>query len=80
MPVKSKATVFDKDYKQQPGMDNAQRDADSKTFAVPVEMLTSGKFMELGEMSGPQVGNAYDADALGEERAKITYERGGKGK
>jgi hypothetical protein len=61
-------------------MNNAQRDADAKAFEVPVKMLTSGEFYDLGEMSGPQVGSPYDADALGEERARITYPGKGKGK
>ena len=75
MPVKSKAKVFDEAYNEQPGNDYAKRDADSVKWHEnnTVEMAALGKYC------GPQVGFPYDADALGEERAMITYSKGGKG-
>jgi hypothetical protein len=79
MPVKSKATVFSEGYDEQPGNDYAQRDKDSRTWEVSPEMMFKGRFGPLGEFSGPQVGPSYEADALGEERAMITYNSGGKG-
>jgi hypothetical protein len=78
MALKSKAQVFDPGYTQTPGMDNAQRDADCMTWKTTVEDITGGHYEALGYCSGPQVGPPYDADALGEERAMITYP--GKGK
>jgi hypothetical protein len=60
-----------------PGMDNAQKVADSKTWRVGVEDITSGVFKHPDEGSGPVVGNPYDGDDLGEAREMITW-RGGK--
>ena len=74
MPVKSKATIFNPEYDQKPGMDDSKRVADSKTWKVTVEDLTAGVFHGLEYRSGPQVGNGYDGDALGEDRTKITYQ------
>jgi len=79
MPVKSNSKVFDNDYNAQPGMNDAQRNADSVTWKVGVENLTGGVMKDLGDMSGPQVGPAYDSTAMGEDRGKITY-MSGKGK
>jgi hypothetical protein len=75
MPVKSKAKVFDSDYKILPGHNDAQRHADAFSWEVPVQMLTKGMQLDLGQNAGPQVGSPYDADAMGEQRTKITWER-----
>jgi hypothetical protein len=81
MPVKSKAKVFDSEYNIQPGIDDAQRKADSKVWKVDMEFLTGAKFYDLGHFSGPQVGPGADGDAMGEEsHQKITYEGRGMGK
>lgn len=61
-----------------PGMDKAQRVADSKTWAVDVADITRGKFMHPDDMSGPVVGNPYDMDELGEEREHVTWPGGKK--
>jgi hypothetical protein len=80
MPVIKKAKVFTEPYEEQPGNDYAQRDKDSVTWEVDPMMMFKGKMTPLGAHSGPQVGPPYDADALGEERAMITYENaGGRG-
>lgn len=81
MPIKS-AKVMNADMNNQPGMNDAQKVADSKTFGTTFEMQAGGGvFKELGAMSGPQVGNPYDGDAMGENRSMITYPSGsGKGK
>jgi hypothetical protein len=79
MPVKPKAAVFDPGYRggyPPPGVNDAQRHADAFSWEVSMEMLTKGVSKDLGEGMGPQVGPPYDADAMGEERAMITY--GGK--
>lgn len=62
-------------YVEQPGMNDPQRDADSKTWEVPVQMLTAGEFMGLNDMpDGPYVGDPYSGvTGLGEEREMITY-------
>jgi hypothetical protein len=77
MPI-GKPKAMDDNYKLEPGMDNAQRDADKGSWEVPVEMLTKGRFVPLGDMSGPVVGSPYDVDPLGEDRERITFM--GKGK
>jgi hypothetical protein len=71
MPVVKKAKVFDPGYEEQPGNDYAQRDKDS----VMWNENNTVRMGPMGEHSGPQVGPAYDADALGEDRAMITYEK-----
>ena len=81
MPIKS-AKVMDAQMNNQPGMNDAQKVADSKTFGTTFEMQAGGGVFEaLGTYSGPQVGNSYDGTAMGEERSMITYPGGsGKGK
>lgn len=81
MPIKS-AKVMDADMNNQPGMNDAQKVADSKTYGTTWDMNGGGgSFKALGDMSGPQVGNPYDGDAMGENRSMITYPGGsGKGK
>lgn len=80
MPVKNNPRVIDPSYDEQPGNDYNQRDADSKTWRVKPEMFFGGVMEDLGCYSGPQVGPAFDATAMGNERKMITYEStGGKG-
>ena len=62
----------------QRGMDNAQRDADSKAWKVDPAMFFGGVFEPPTRHSGPVVGNPYDADPMGEEREMITYPAGTK--
>jgi hypothetical protein len=80
MPLKSKADVFSPDYNAQPGMNDEQRKADAITWKVDPKMMFEGELKELGCYEGPQVGNPFSGDAMGEERMKITYAKGGKGK
>lgn len=75
MPVRGKAKVFDSNYETQPGVNDSQRHADAFSWEVPVQMLTKGMAMDLGDMSGPMVGPPYDGDAMGEQRMKMTWER-----
>ena len=56
-----------------PGMDKAQIDADRKGFRTTVQNVTGGETMDLGDDSGPEVGNAYGNDPMGEERSNITF-------
>jgi hypothetical protein len=60
----------------QPGMNNPQRDADSKAWKVEPAMFFGGVFEEPTKYSGPVVGNPYDADMMGETREMITYPAG----
>lgn len=62
----------------QPGMNNPQRDADSKSWKIEPEMFFGGVFSDPTMHSGPVVGNPYDADIMGEEREMITYPAGAK--
>lgn len=66
---------FPKGKGTMPGMDNAQKKADSKTFAVTVEDITRGVFRGCEDLSGPVVGNKWDADPLGEEAENITWKK-----
>ena len=80
MPLREKADVFGEDYNEQPGNDYEQRNKDSVRWEVEPDMLLKGVLRPLGYCSGPQVGNPYDADALGEQREFMTYPNaGGKG-
>ena len=76
MGMISKAKVFPAEYNQEPGMNDELRKKDSVTWEVDPEMMFKGKMMNLDDMSGPQVGPPYDADAMGESRERITYPSG----
>ena len=63
----------------EPAMDPEQAQADRHGYMTTVEMVTGkGRLAMLGDGAGPEVGNAYDEDPLGEEFANITF-RGKKG-
>lgn len=80
MAQKAKANPFDKGYNLQPGMDKTQMKQDMSAWRVSFEE-TICKMMNLGDLGGPQVGNNYSGDAMGEERMHITYAvKSGKGK
>jgi len=53
---------------REPGMDESQAQMDREGFTTSVEMITGGVKKMVGDMSGPEVGNQYDLDPLGEER------------
>jgi hypothetical protein len=53
---------------KEPGMDEAQAQMDRQGFRTSVEMITGGVRKMVGEGTGPEVGNQYDVDPLGEER------------
>ena len=53
---------------KEPGMDEAQAQKDRQGFTTTVEMITGGMKKMVGDGTGPEVGNQYDTDPLGEER------------
>ena len=58
----------------EPGMDPEQAQSDRYGYKTSVDMVTGkGRLAALGEGAGPEVGNAYDEDPLGEEFANVTY-------
>lgn len=63
---------------QNPGMDEAQAQKDRGGFHIESEMTTGGKSISHDELPhGPEVGNPYDGDPLGEEYEAVTF-KGGK--
>jgi hypothetical protein len=74
--------VFDSNYDAQPGIDVSQMEQDSTAWRVTAaDVQGPGVFMELGDRSGPQVGDPYSGvSGLGTVRKMITYENGGGGK
>ena len=68
MATISKMTV------NEPAMDPAQAQADRHGYQTTVDMVIGkGRLAAVGDGAGPEVGNAYDEDSLGEEFANITY-------
>ena len=58
----------------EPGMDDPQAEADRKGWQTTVNMLTgAGERKDFTAGAGPEVGNNYDADPLGEEYGAVTY-------
>jgi len=58
----------------EPGMDDAQAAADRKGFRTTTEMVTgAGMVVAMNDMGGPEVGNQYDADPMGEDYSAVTY-------
>lgn len=58
----------------EPGMDDAQAAADRRGFRTTMEMVTgAGNVVATNDMGGPEVGNQYDADPMGEDYSAITY-------
>jgi len=62
-----------------PGMNQTQEEKDRAGFRIDVEMTTGGKSIPCDELpAGPEVGNPYDSDELGEEYGAVTYNGGEK--
>lgn len=68
-------------HNQNPGEDEAQAQKDRGGFRIDAEHTTGGKSLGVDELPcGPEVGNPYDGDELGEEYKGVTYKGGDKGK
>jgi len=58
----------------EPGMDDPQAAADRRGFKTTVQMVTgAGDVVAMNDGGGPEVGNQYDADPMGEEYTAITF-------
>jgi hypothetical protein len=59
----------------EPGMDDPQAQADRKGWQTTVASLTGAGEANLSyeDRAGPEVGNNYDIDPLGEEYSPVTY-------
>jgi hypothetical protein len=60
-------------YNPNPGMNEAQEKKDRAGFHTTVENVTGGETKDVGDGCGPEVGNPYDGDPMGEEYAGVTY-------
>ena len=59
------------------GAENAaQAQKDRSGFSTTVANVTGGEFKDVGDESGLEVGNCYDADPMGEKDEKITWKKG----
>lgn len=67
--------------KMEPGMDDPQAQTDRSGWTIGAGMPT-GNSDRVSVMAGggPEVGNNYDEDPLGEEYKKVTYSSGGGGR
>lgn len=69
--------VHEADYEEQPGMDPSMMERDATQF----EPNNTLRFAPLGAGSGPFVGDPFSGvSGLGNQRAMITYSKGGRGK
>lgn len=59
------------------GMNDAQAKKDSGGFSSTVKATLEGEVNMVGDGAGPEVGNNYDADPMGETKSNLTY-KGGK--
>jgi len=63
------------DYRKlEPGMDDEQAQTDRHGWRTSVDFVTGkGMLVEAMSAGGPEVGNQFDTDPLGEEYSAITY-------
>ena len=82
MPIKKAEAPHESMYDEQPGMDPSMMEEDATAWRVtPADVQGPGNFRKLGEMAGPYVGDPFSGvSGLGNQRAMITYARGGRGK
>jgi hypothetical protein len=58
----------------EPGMDDAQAQEDRHGWKTSVDMVTGkGRLAYFCDGAGPEVGNQYDPDPMGEEYNAVTY-------
>lgn len=62
-------------YNWEPGMNDDLAYADRAGWQTSVAMLTGGCSEEYDLFGGPEVGNQYDLDPMGEERGMTTFSR-----
>ncbi len=60
-------------YNWEPGMNDDVMLSDRAGYTTSVEMLTGGAPHEWDMFGGPEVGNQYDLDPMGEERGMTTF-------
>lgn len=60
-------------YNLEPGMNDDLAYEDRAGFCTSIEMLTTGSPQDWNDFSGPEVGNPYDMDPMGEERTMMTF-------
>jgi len=63
-------------YNLEPGMNDELAYSDRAGWTTSVEMLTGGATMNWDELGGPEVGNQYDLDVMGEDRSMTTFSSG----
>lgn len=73
--LKSGADYLDA-YNWEPGMNDDLAYADRAGYQTSVEMLTTGRPEDWSMFGGPEVGNQYDLDPMGEERSMTTFSHG----
>ena len=60
----------------EPGMDDQQAALDRKGYTTTVDMVTGkGMVVAMNDMGGPEVGNPYCEDPMGEEYNAVTFVR-----
>ena len=60
----------------EPGMDDPQAAEDRRGWKTTVDMVTGkGLVAAANDGGGPEVGNQYDTDPMGEEYADVTFPR-----
>src|SRR5271165_1960871 len=57
----------------EPGMNHEQQRKDAAGYSTDLDMLTGGILCDAMMGGGPEVGNAYDKDPLGENRHMVTF-------
>lgn len=58
----------------EPGMDDPQAAMDRRGFVITDEMVTGkGRVVAMNDGGGPEVGNPYDCDPMGEEYEPLAY-------
>ena len=59
---------------QNPAMDDAQAQMDRVGWTrTQASVLGPGESRDYAAMAGPEVGNQYDADPMGEDYSAVTY-------
>lgn len=60
----------------EPGMDDAQAAMDRKGYTTTMDMVTGkGNIVAMNDMGGPEVGNPYCNDPMGEDYSPVTFVR-----
>ena len=60
-------------WDEDPNGHQAQAQADRKGWKTTTTMVTGGEQQDALALAGPEVGNPYDEDEMGENRGRVTY-------